>query len=71
FSLRNIAIERGEAIRLGKRFWIVEFQAEPYGDKPITELSREEIEETATPNRLQEYYQIVEKVGGVVVQRAA
>lgn len=65
FSLRNIGIERGEAMRLGKRFWIVEFEAEPYGDKPITELSREEIEETATPARLQEYYQVIEKMGGV------
>lgn len=65
FSLRNISIERGEAIRLGKRFWIVEFEAEPYGDKPITELSREEIEETATPDYLQKYYEIIEKMGGV------
>lgn len=65
FSLRNIAIERGEAIRLGKRFWIVEFEAEPYGPKPITELSQEEIEETATPAHLQEYYEVIEKIGGV------
>lgn len=65
FSLRNIGIERGEAIRLGKRFWIVEFEAEPYGPKPITELSQEEIEETATPARLQEYYEIIKKIGGV------
>lgn len=65
FSLRNIAIERGEAIRLGKRFWIVEFEAEPYGAKPINELSQEEIKETATPAHLQEYYEIIKRIGGV------
>jgi len=65
FSLRNISVERGEAIRLGKRFWIIEFEAEPYGDKPITELTREEIEETATPACLQEYYEKIKNIGGV------
>jgi hypothetical protein len=65
FSPRNLAVERGEALRLGKRFWVVEFQAEPWKDKPITELTPEEAAETITPEKLAEYYEIIKRAGGV------
>lgn len=65
FSPRNIAIERGEMMRLGKRFWIVEFQAEPWGPKPLHLLEQEEIEKTMNPARLEEHLNLVKKAGGV------
>lgn len=65
FGPRNIAIERGEAMRLGKRFWIVEFQAEPWGPKPLALLGQEQVEETMSPAHLKEYLDIVKKAGGV------
>jgi len=65
FGPRNIAIERGEMMRLGKQFWIVEFQAEPWGPRPLALLEPEQVEETMSPAYLEEYLDIVKKAGGV------
>ncbi len=54
FSPRNIVRERQFAHNLGKGFWVVEMQAEPWGGK----------EETMSPKILRENYELLLEFGG-------
>ena len=54
FSPRNIAKERQFATNLGKKFWVVEMQAEPWGGR----------EETMSPETLKENYDLLLQFGG-------
>jgi len=53
-SPRNIAKERQFATNLGKKFWVVEMQAEPWGGKL----------ETMSPEILKENYELLLELGG-------
>ena len=53
-SPRNIAKERQFATNLGKKFWVVEMQAEPWGEKG----------QTMSPEILKENYELLLKFGG-------
>lgn len=53
-SPRNITKERRFAANLGKKFWVVEMQAEPWGEKP----------ETMSPEILKENYELLLEFGG-------
>lgn len=53
-SPRNIAKERQFATNLGKKFWVVEMQAEPWGGKL----------ETISPEILRENYELLLELGG-------
>lgn len=54
FSPRNIAKERRFAVNLGKKFWVVEMQAEPWGENPAT----------ISPKLLKENYELLVEFGG-------
>lgn len=54
FSIRHIGRERATAQQQGKRFWISEFEAEPWGEE----------KETATPERLLSYKKLLDSYGG-------
>lgn len=64
FITRNFQAERVTAERLGKRFWISEFQAEPWPPGPMRETSVEEANLTMSPTELKSKLFLLKKLGG-------
>lgn len=62
--LRNIPVEKAVTEKLGKRFWISEFQAEAWGKMPLNKISPQEAKQTMSPQILKENIGLLKKYGG-------
>lgn len=62
--LRNILLEKATTERLGKHFWISEFQAEAWGKTPLNKISPEEAQKTMNPEILKKNLELLGKYGG-------
>lgn len=61
---RNIPIEKAVTEKLGRRFWISEFQAEPWGKTPLNKISPKEAQRTMGHEILKENIELLKKYGG-------
>lgn len=64
FITRNFRAERAAAERLGKRFWISEFQAEPWPPRHLSETPIEEANLTMNPTEFENKLSLLKKLGG-------
>ena len=62
--LRNIPLEKALTERAGKRFWISEFQAEPWGRTRLNKMGWEEAKKTMNPEILRKNIELLQKWGG-------
>ena len=62
--LRNIPLEKKITEKLGKRFWISEFQAEPWGRTPLNKISWQEAKKTMNPEILKKNIELLKGWGG-------
>jgi len=61
---RNLPVEKVVTEKGGKRFWISEFHAEPWGKTPLNKISPEEARQTMNPQILKENIKLLKKFGG-------
>jgi hypothetical protein len=61
---RNTPLEKAVTEKQGRRFWISEFQAEPWGPTPLNKMTPDEAGQTMSSQILKKNIELLKKYGG-------